>query len=149
MKNLYRALLLMVVVLGGSDAVATDAPLFPLGHVTVVTRRAHVPLTVEVATNEAQMKQGLMFRQNLSHGHGMLFKFPEARPIAMWMKNTLIPLDMLFINDKNTVSHIVKNATPGSIAPIPSGGPVQYVLEINGGAADEYHIAEGDQLVMK
>ncbi|HEU5046259.1 MAG TPA: DUF192 domain-containing protein [Rickettsiales bacterium] len=147
MKKIYKTLLLAVFLLECTSAVA--APLFPAGHVTIITSRAHIPLTVEVATNEEQMRQGLMFRESLPKGHGMLFKFPEAQATAMWMKNTLIPLDMLFINDKQVVSHIVKNATPGSIAPIPSGGPVQYILEINGGAVDEYHIAEGDRIILK
>ena len=76
----------------------------------------------------------------------MLFDFRETRPVAMWMKNTFIPLDMLFLDERGRVTHVSPNARPESLDVIPSQGPVRYVLELNGGAAARYGVAEGDRL---
>ncbi len=76
----------------------------------------------------------------------MLFDFDENRDVTMWMKNTLIPLDMLFIDETGKVTRVSTNAQPLSLATIPSGGPVRYVLEINGGAAARYGVKAGDRL---
>ncbi|MEF2074966.1 DUF192 domain-containing protein [Consotaella aegiceratis] len=90
---------------------------------------------------------GLVNRNSMPADHGMLFEFGESRPVTMWMKNTLIPLDMLFMDEDGRVTRIATNARPLSLALIPSGEPVRYVLELNGGSAARYGAAVGDQLV--
>ena len=87
-----------------------------------------------------------MFRTEMAADHGMVFDFGSERPVAFWMKNTLIPLDMIFIRDDGEVLNIAKNTTPFSDALVPSDGPVRYVLEINGGISDEIGLAPGDMI---
>lgn len=99
---------------------------------------------VEIAATPAQQAQGLMQRAALPADAGMLFTYAAAQPTAFWMKNTLIPLDMLFIAADGRISHIHPNATPHSEASIPSRGPVKGVLEINGGLAARLGIRVGD-----
>lgn len=103
-------------------------------------------ITVEIADTEASRATGLMNRETLKDGHGMLFDFETARPVTMWMKNTLIPLDMIFINEDGRIANIARNAQPLSLATIPSDGPVRFVLEINGGAAATYGAKVGDEV---
>ncbi|MFK0382364.1 MULTISPECIES: DUF192 domain-containing protein [Rhizobium/Agrobacterium group] len=100
--------------------------------------------TVELALDDAQRQQGLMFRKTMSPDKGMLFDFGEERNVTMWMKNTLLALDMLFIGRDGKISHIHENAVPHSEAIISSRGAVKYVLELNGGSAKRYGIKTGD-----
>jgi uncharacterized membrane protein (UPF0127 family) len=100
--------------------------------------------TVELALDDAQRQQGLMFRKTMSPDKGMLFDFGEERNVTMWMKNTLLALDMLFIGRDGKISHIHENAVPHSEAIISSRGAVKYVLELNGGSAKRYSIKTGD-----
>ena len=88
--------------------------------------------------------RGLMYRQELGPDAGMLFDFFEERPVSFWMRNTFIPLDMLFIASDGTIRNIHINARPHDPTSIPSGGPVQFVLEIPGGRSKELGIKAGD-----
>ena len=101
---------------------------------------------VELATTPTQMELGLMYRQNLAADAGMLFVYPSEQSVAFWMKNTLIPLDMLFIGADGRIRRIVERTIPLSTNPIPSGDPVRAVLEINGGAAERLGIHAGDMV---
>lgn len=103
--------------------------------------------TVELAVTADQRAQGLMHRESMPPDHGMLFDFGEARPVAMWMQNTPLPLDMLFIQRDGTISHIHKKAVPFSKAIIDSRGAVNFVLELNGGRTDALGIAVGDKVM--
>lgn len=103
--------------------------------------------TVEMATTPEEIQQGLMFRQELAPDAGMLFDFGMTRQASMWMKNTLIPLDMLFILEDGRVIAIARNAQPGSLRSIGPGVPVRAVLEIPGGRAKELGIEPGDTVV--
>lgn len=103
-------------------------------------------IEVEVAATPKTREVGLMNRRSMPADHGMLFDFGETRPVAMWMKNTYIPLDMLFLDERGTVTRVKREATPQSLDVIPSGGPVRYVLELNGGAAARYGVEAGDSL---
>ena len=103
-------------------------------------------ISVELAQTPQQRETGLMNRTSIPADSGMLFQFDETRDVQMWMKNTLIPLDMLFMDETGKVIHIKTNAQPLSLDIIPSGGPVRYVLELNGGAAARYGTAVGDRL---
>jgi uncharacterized membrane protein (UPF0127 family) len=113
---------------------------------TLKTSSGSHAIEVEVADTPQAREIGLMNRESLAEDAGMLFDFREDRPVSMWMKNTLIPLDMLFIDKTGTVVRIARNAKPRSLETIPSGKPVRYVLEINGGAAATYGAKTGDKL---
>jgi uncharacterized membrane protein (UPF0127 family) len=102
---------------------------------------------VELATTLEQQSLGLMHRAELAEGSGMLFIYKPPRRIAMWMKNTLIPLDMLFAGRSGTIFFIKRNAQPLSEDLIPAPGDVSYVLELPAGTADHLGIQVGDQLL--
>ena len=102
--------------------------------------------SVEVMDTEADRAQGLMNRESLPKFSGMLFVYPEPGPVAFWMKNTLIPLDMLFFDETGTLVNIHENARPLDETPIPGGNDIVYVLEINGGLAAELGIDLGAEL---
>ncbi len=96
--------------------------------------------------NDETRAKGMMFRQQLAPNAGMLFDFKEERQVAFWMRNTFIPLDMIFIAADGTIRNIHVNARPQDPTTIPSDGPVRFVLEINGGRSVELGIAKGDRL---
>jgi len=125
---------------------ATPAAAMTVEAVEVATAKGVVVLEVEVAQTDAERTQGLMFRKSLEEQHGMLFDFKVDQPVYMWMKNTYIPLDMLFIRSDGTIARIAANTTPLSTATIASGEPVRAVIEIAGGAAKKLGIAPGDQV---
>ncbi len=102
--------------------------------------------TVEVAQTHRQRAKGLMGREHLPMGQGMLFVYPFAHEPAFWMKNTLIPLDMLFLTTDGRVVFIHDNAQPGDLTPVSGGKGVRYVLELNGGLAKKIGITVGSQL---
>lgn len=99
--------------------------------------------SVEIADDEGERAQGLMNRTAMPAGAGMLFVYDSPGPVAFWMKNTLIPLDMLFADASGTVVNVHENAVPMDETPIPGGTSVQYVLEINGGLARALGIGPG------
>ena len=101
---------------------------------------------VEVADDSAERAQGLMFRPELPAASGMLFVYESPRQPAFWMKNTLIPLDMIFADATGTVTRVAANAVPGDLTPVDGGPGVQFVLEINGGLAAKLGVAPGAQL---
>ena len=101
-------------------------------------------IDVEVASTGAQREQGLMYRSYMADSLGMLFIFPDAQRHAFWMKNTLIPLDIAFIDSKGQIDTIYRNATPLSERSLPARRNVQFVVETNGGFCDKNGIKEGD-----
>ncbi|WP_371931447.1 DUF192 domain-containing protein [Roseovarius sp. MMSF_3359] len=103
--------------------------------------------TVELADDEAERNQGLMFRESMPKSAGMLFIYPgPSDRIGFWMKNTLIPLDMVFLDETGTVRRIHVNAIPHDERPIMGGPGIMAVLEINGGLAEVMGITEGSQM---
>ncbi|MEB8388367.1 DUF192 domain-containing protein [Rhodobacteraceae bacterium KMM 6894] len=102
--------------------------------------------SIEVADDDATRAQGLMNREHLAQSAGMLFVYPKAKPVSFWMKNTLIPLDMIFIDAAGVVQKVHSNATPHDTTPISGGDGVKAVLEINGGLARRMGIAKGTQI---
>jgi uncharacterized protein len=102
--------------------------------------------TVEVQHTPEELARGLMNRPSLPADAGMLFDFGSDRPVSMWMKNTLIPLDMVFIDKDGRITGIAQRAVPYSLEVIPSPGPVRAVLEINGGVAEKLGIRTGDRV---
>jgi uncharacterized membrane protein (UPF0127 family) len=101
---------------------------------------------VEVVTTPETRAQGLMFRKAMPTNAGMLFIYPGEQAVSFWMKNTLIPLDMLFVKADGSIAHIAHSAVPMDETPIDSGAAVKAVLEINGGTANALGIKEGDKV---
>ena len=102
--------------------------------------------TAEVADDAAERAQGLMFRETMALGAGMLFVYESPRRAQFWMKNTLIPLDMIFADAEGRVTRVHPQAVPGDETPIDGGEGVQFVLEINGGLAAALGIAPGAEM---
>jgi uncharacterized membrane protein (UPF0127 family) len=101
---------------------------------------------VEVARNDADRAQGLMFRRSMPADHGMLFDFARIQPVSMWMQNTYLSLDMLFIRPDGSIARVAPNTEPLSTRTIPSGEPVLAVLELNAGTAAKLGIKPGDRV---
>lgn len=113
---------------------------------TIRTRSGRARFRVEVAGTSAMQELGLMYRHHMGAHHGMIFPREPASPASFWMKNTLIPLDLVFIRADHTISSIAADAPVRSLATINSTEPVAAVLELNGGAAARYHIRPGDMV---
>ena len=111
---------------------------------TIQTDDGDHAFTVELVDEPEEIRTGLMFRESLNADSGMLFDFGEPRQANMWMKNTLIPLDMLFMDSDGKILAIARDAVPGSLRTIGPGVPVKGVLEINGGLAEQLGVLPGD-----
>ncbi|MCX6165426.1 MAG: DUF192 domain-containing protein [Ignavibacteriae bacterium] len=103
-------------------------------------------IDIEIADNEAKTMQGLMYRKSMEENRGMIFIFLKAEEHAFWMKNTLISLDIIFIDANKKIIKIHKHTTPQSTKSLPSGGPTLYVVEVNAGYTDKFGINEGDMI---
>ena len=114
--------------------------------VTVSGDWGQASFQVDVADDAQERAQGLMFVAEMATLSGMLFVYERPQSVSFWMKNTLIPLDMLFVAPDGEVLKIHENAVPGDLTPIPGGDGVQMVLEINGGLSSRLGIAAGDVL---
>ena len=114
---------------------------------TIQSGEAQHNFSVEVANDPDEISYGLMNRESMDADKGMLFDFARPRDPAMFMKNTLIPLDMLFIAVDGKIEMIARNAVPGSLRTISAGVPVKAVLELNGGLATELGLQPGDKII--
>jgi len=112
----------------------------------IATRAGVKMFSVEMATTEQEREKGLMYRKHLPDGQGMLFDFSPAQQVSMWMKNTYISLDMIFISPDGRVLRIAENTEPLSTRIIASGGLAKGVLEVIAGTAKKYGIAPGDRV---
>ncbi len=106
-------------------------------------------IDIEIADTEPKRMQGLMFREHMNENQGMLFIFPREDYQAFWMKNTVISLDMIFVNKKKEIINIHKNTTPFSEQTYPSTAPAIYVIEVVAGFTDKYDIKPGDKIVWR
>jgi uncharacterized membrane protein (UPF0127 family) len=147
-----RALAVGVVVLGlGLTALPAESlDSFPQMSAQISTGGSVERFRIWLADTAARSEQGLMFIRSLAHDQGMLFPRNNPGPMQMWMKNTLIPLDMLFVDAQGQIIFIRHNATPQSESiisvPAPITTPVAAVLELAGGECDRRHISQGDRL---
>ncbi len=146
------AFVLMLGFLGLSapvqaQVITSPQPTLPQNPLVIQTAKGRVNLTVEMALTPQQQQTGLMYRKTLAPNAGMLFDFGRESPQAFWMKNTLIPLDMLFIKADGTIVRIAAMTKPLSEDTVPSYEPVRVVLEIPGGRAAELGIKPGDKAI--
>ncbi len=132
---------LLVTLAAGSPA-RSDG----LEALQIVTAAGTHDFQVEIARDEASRARGLMDRRFMPADHGMLFEFDREAPEAFWMKDTYIPLDMIFISRAGIVTNIAANAEPLSERAMPSGPPCMAVLELNGGAAARIGLRVGDRV---
>ena len=112
----------------------------------IVTRSGVYTFTIELAATDEERSKGLMFRRELPEGRGMLFDFKQDMNVTMWMKNTYIPLDMIFIRADGRIQRIAENTEPESTKIIAAGAPVRAVLEVIGGTAKKLGIKAGDRV---
>src|ERR1700738_4726761 len=112
----------------------------------IVTKSGVQVFSVERATTDQEKETGLMYRKELPDGKGMLFDFSPEQQVSMWMKNTFISLDMIFIRADGRILRIAENTEPQSTRIIPSHGPAKGVLEVIAGTAKKYGIAPGDRV---
>jgi uncharacterized membrane protein (UPF0127 family) len=120
---------------------------FPTGMLTIQTAREAHKFSIEIARTPEQLQYGLMFRTKLAADAGMLFVYERPQRISMWMKNTLIPLDMIFIGTDGRIVDIAERRVPHSIEPYYSAAPALAVLEVNGGTASRLGIKPGDRVI--
>ncbi len=113
---------------------------------TIATSAGERVFSVEVMRTDAERAKGLMYRRYMPEDRGMLFDFKQVAPVAMWMQNTYIPLDMLFIRADGTIARIEEHTEPLSTRTIPSGEPVLAVLELNAGTSAKLGIKAGDRV---
>ena len=128
------------VELGQSPAGLEQVPL------TITSNGQVRRFTVEIAKTSEQQSMGLMYRNKLAPDRGMIFPFDPPRDASFWMRNTLIPLDMIFVRADGSIANIAANTVPYSEEPVPSDGPVAAVLEIAGGRSAELGIKPGDKV---
>ncbi|NRD24858.1 DUF192 domain-containing protein [Winogradskyella litoriviva] len=103
-------------------------------------------IDIEIADNNYETETGLMYRTKLETNHGMLFIFPDVEFRSFYMKNTKIPLDIIYIDESLSIVSFQKNAKPFDETSLPSEAPAKYVLEINGGLSDEWQLDVGDKI---
>lgn len=141
---LRRHLLAVVLLLVAMPAWALET--FDSSDLTIMTAGGPQKFTIELALSGAQMEQGLMFRRNLALDAGMLFDFKTPTKVTMWMKNTIVPLDMLFLDEHERVIDIHENAVPYSTDIIAAKALARYVIELHGGTVARLGIKLGDQV---
>jgi hypothetical protein len=140
--SLATASAVLVILL--ANPAARAASVQPL---EIATKSGVQVFSVEMATTEEEKQTGLMYRKELPDGKGMLFDFSPEQQISMWMKNTYIPLDMIFIRADGRILNIAENTVPLSEALVSSAGPVRAVLEVIAGTTKKLGIAAGDRVV--
>ena len=155
--GVWRVFIVIGCVLGVVPAWAGDgadqtvaAPDFAVIEIklTPTHQRAPISFTVKVAETERQRRHGLMFVSHLPERHGMLFVFESEAPRQFWMKNTQIPLDMLFFDSAGRLVNMIHDAVPFSLSRRNSARPARYVLELNGGAAAKFDVQPDAQLLL-
>ncbi len=145
---LFRILLLVVLMVPAATRPTIAEIEFPEGDLAIVTADgARHDFRIELAVTPDQRAQGLMHRKALAPDAGMLFVYARPGEVAMWMKNTLISLDMMFISAEGEIVRIAERTVPLSLATIESGSPAKGVLEVPAGTAARLGIRPGDQIL--
>jgi hypothetical protein len=139
-ERIGLAAALVLALAGSADAACS------IGSVDLRGPGGQARFNVELADTAEERARGLMFREEMPASSGMLFLYPAPQPASFWMKNTLIPLDMIFADAAGRVQRVHANAVPGDLTAIPGGASIQFVLEINGGMAKRLGITEGAEM---
>jgi uncharacterized membrane protein (UPF0127 family) len=145
--QIRRFLAFFAVVLFLVQPALAQLQTFATSELTITSATGDHKFTVELATTPAQQEQGLMYRRSMAPDAGMLFDFGHPTTTNFWMKNTFIPLDMLFVGADGRIVNIHERAVPMSEAMIPSQGMVRAVIELNGGTAARLGIRPGDRVI--
>ncbi len=140
---------MLAIAADGDDDHPTQLRGFPERQITITHAGGRDTLTVWIADTSARQQQGLMFVRRMPADRGMLFPQQRPRPMTMWMKNTYLPLDMVFIGEDGRITGIAADAHPLSEALIESPGPVSAVLELNAGEARRRGIKAGDRVELR
>lgn len=131
-----------------NEAGSADAPqMLEVSTLTILSGAKTHSFTVELADEPDERRQGLMFRRSMEPDHGMLFRYDQPQRVAMWMKNTFIPLDILFLQQDGVIVNIAPDAEPGSLSQIASKGRVLGALELNAGTSERLGLKPGDQVL--
>jgi uncharacterized protein len=146
MKQLFLTFLSALVIVSASTGLPEPTPAAEQQTIEIASKNGVHVFTVELAVTDQERERGLMFRKQLPEGQGMLFDFKREQEVTMWMENTYIPLDMIFIRRDGRIWRIAENTEPLSRAIISSEGPVLAVLEVVGGTAKKLGIAPGDRV---
>jgi uncharacterized membrane protein (UPF0127 family) len=147
LRNLLFALLFLAACSAPQKTAAPPPPPATAGPRVVLPDNAAIQ--VELATDDATRELGLMYRDQMAADHGMLFIFPKSDEYPFWMKNTLIPLDMIWIDEQRRIVHVAANVPPCKADPCPNYPPnaiAKYVLELGGGVAAKHGLANGQVL---
>lgn len=137
---------LAILLLAATPAAAQPQPALPQSDLVIVSEKGPQRFRVELADNDPSRARGMMFRTSMAPEAGMLFDFGREQTVSFWMRNTLIPLDMLFIRADGTILNIHQRAIPRDETGISSTGPVRAVLELNGGTVSRLGIRPGDRV---
>lgn len=146
MKNYIYILIFISIAFTNANA-DTNKTTFQKSSLTIQTKDSEYIFNIEIAVTEKERSRGLMYRKELKQTEGMLFLYPEKQIIKMWMKNTLIPLDMIFINNNGKIMDIFKMTIPKDLTPIGPDVKLKGVLEINGGLTSYLNINKGDFII--
>ena len=144
MKNYIYILIFISIAFTNANANEIS---FQNSSLTIQTKDSEYIFNIEIAITEKERSRGLMYRKELKQTEGMLFLYPEKQIIKMWMKNTLIPLDMIFINNNGKIIDIFKMTIPKDLTPIGPNVKLKGVLEINGGLTSYLNINKGDFII--
>lgn len=148
MRVLASALIpvLFVAALVGQSQASEEMVRLPVEQVIVTTDRGDIAFATEIATIDETRARGLMFRRSMGEREAMLFHWPGPRVVSMWMRNTYISLDMLFVTADGTVVHVQANTVPQSLEVLSAGREVSAVMEIVAGTAAKFGIRSGSRL---
>jgi uncharacterized membrane protein (UPF0127 family) len=140
-----QTLIYLSLLLAAAPVVVT-APAPASEKVVVETKKGERTFIVEVVREEKDRNRGLMFRQEMAAGEGMLFDYDPPQQVSFWMKNTFLPLDIIFIGADGRILNIAEKTTPLSLERLPAEGKARGVLEINGGLSEKLGIKPGDRV---
>lgn len=141
---LLMALFIQIATAQNNEAMRLEVDAKPL---IFMTSQGKQQIELEIADTDESRMRGLMFRTDLPQQRGMLFDFKQVRLVMMWMKNTPLPLDMVFLHRDGTIAVIRENTTPFSENIVSSGEPVAYVIELNAGMAEKLGLKPGDKAI--
>ncbi|HEY1708463.1 MAG TPA: DUF192 domain-containing protein [Rhizomicrobium sp.] len=142
MRSLLRACAAALLLVCGAE----PALCLPVATISIDTPKGPAQFQMEIAADQKSQEQGLMYRTKMAPNAGMLFDLHVPQPVAFWMKNTYLPLDIVFVRADGTISTVEPNAIPMSTDSIPSAEPVRAVIELNGGRAHDLGIVPGAQV---